>query len=273
MSFDFTILSTEPFILFPNGIVGWVVWLLMASLIGLLLYRWKAYNKTWGKNRTILFIFLLVLTPLASLFLGIRFDTLSTQFGLTELNRFALSLPGLPVEPGGQTAMLFSAIPWIMAGGLLGPLPAALLGLLSGLLRAFWDTHNFFSPLVTMLLAVIFSAAISQRYRTPIYRLIRQPILASLIINPGIFCQLHGNRAIGGARIIGSSGRLCSYEPANGCFRKWCCTLNRRIICPNCQLVTASTVGNQAPLQASPAERSLKRASSTAWRLLAFYSS
>jgi predicted membrane protein len=66
--------------------------------------------------------------------------------------------------------MLFSALPWMLAGGFMGPVSAAGLGLLVGLARGLWDTHSLFSLLEPVILAVLFSVAVRQRYRNRLYR-------------------------------------------------------------------------------------------------------
>ncbi len=76
--------------------------------------------------------------------------------------------------------MLFSAIPWTLAGGLLGPFAAAGVGILSGLMRGVWDTHSLFTTIEMGLMAVMFAVANRQRYRTLIFRLLRQPLFSAL---------------------------------------------------------------------------------------------
>jgi predicted membrane protein len=76
--------------------------------------------------------------------------------------------------------MIFSAIPWALAGGLLGPFAAAGLGMLSGLIRGIWDTHSFFTVIDLGLMGTLFAVANRQRYRTFIYRLLRQPLVSAL---------------------------------------------------------------------------------------------
>ena len=78
--------------------------------------------------------------------------------------------------------MIFSAIPWTLAGGLLGPFAAAGLGLLSGLLRTVWDTHSLFTAIELGLMGVLFAAANRQRYRTPLFGLLRQPLFSALCL-------------------------------------------------------------------------------------------
>src|SRR6266498_426002 len=107
--------------------------------------------------------------PHCILFFGLEFSSSST-----------LPVPGLPEEPAGSTMMIFSAIPWILAGGLLGPIAAAGLGMFSGLVRGLWDTHSLFTVFDFGLMAVMFAVANRQRYRTFIYRLLRQPLISAL---------------------------------------------------------------------------------------------
>jgi hypothetical protein len=88
---------------------------------------------------------LLALVPLTSLFIGVRLPS-----------ETRLTLPGVPAELPGAAMMLFSALPWTLGGGMLGPAGAAILGGLSGLLRGFWDTHSLFTSLEFALLGVLF---------------------------------------------------------------------------------------------------------------------
>lgn len=153
----------------PIPLAGWLVWLGLAGLLGAALYHWRRYQfkldgRGWG-----LFGGLVFATLITSLFIGLDFS-----------NGSALPVPGLPEKAPGTTLMLFSAIPWTLAGGLLGPFAAAGLGVLSGLLRAVWDTHSAFSIIELGLLGAFFAAANRQRYRTRLYALLRQPIVSAL---------------------------------------------------------------------------------------------
>jgi PAS domain S-box-containing protein len=153
----------------PIPLAGWLVWLGLAGLLGIALFNWRKYRVEWSGRATFILLALSLSTPFAALFFGLEFSTGST-----------LPVPGLPEEPAGSTMMIFSAIPWILAGGLLGPLAAAGLGLFSGLLRGLWDTHTLFTALDFGLMAVMFAVASRQRYRTFLYRILRQPLLSAL---------------------------------------------------------------------------------------------
>jgi len=155
----------------PIPFAGGLVWFGLAGLLGVALFNWRKYHIEWNRRATWTLVALLVAVPLTSLFLGLEFTSGST-----------LPVPGMPEEPAGSTMMLFSAVPWILAGGILGPYAAAGLGMLSGLLRGIWDTHSLFTMLDFGLLGIMFAVASRQRYRTFLYRLLRQPLVSALCL-------------------------------------------------------------------------------------------
>jgi len=155
----------------PIPLAGWSVWFGLAGLLGAALFNWRKYQpkldaRGWGILGALFFA-----TFATTFFFGLEFSSGS-----------ALPVPGLPEQAPGATLMLFSAIPWTLAGGLLGPFAGAALGVTSGLLRAVWDTHGFFSVIELGLLGALFAAANRQRYRTPLYRLLRQPLFSALTL-------------------------------------------------------------------------------------------
>lgn len=144
------------------------MWIGLAGLLGLALYNWRNYQAEWNGRAWRSFGVLFVAAVIASLFFGLEFST------------SALPAPGLPEEPPGSTLMIFSAIPWTLAGGWLGPLAAAVLGMFSGLSRGVWDTHNLFTVLDLGLMGILFAVSVRQKYRTPFFRLLHQPLAAAL---------------------------------------------------------------------------------------------
>src|SRR5258708_14784966 len=153
MSFIFTLLAGFPNLLLPT-LFGWLVWLGLLGLVRVCLLRWRQMNSSWTRRSWGLIIGLLILVPLTSLFIGVRLPSGS-----------ALPLPNFPADQSpGSAMMLFSSVPWMLAGGLLGPLGAALPALLAGILRGVWDTYSLFTALEVALLAVLFSASVRQRY-------------------------------------------------------------------------------------------------------------
>jgi hypothetical protein len=162
MDIESTLFTNPSYIEQPQGLIGWLGWLVFLGGVVFLLWRWLPYNKKWGGVQWGIFIALLILLPLTNLFLAVRLPA-----GL------ALPPPGRPVDPLGPAVVFFAALPWVLAAGLLGPAPAAVLGLISGLLMALWDTHSPFTFLEFALLAALLGVCFHQRYRTLAYRWLR----------------------------------------------------------------------------------------------------
>ncbi len=163
--------ETTPTPLLPSTFSGWVGWLAFLGLLAWMLWSWRIFQPIWDRRAWAFLGILFVLAPFASLFLGLRLSS-----------EDALPLPGVPQEPLGPAMMLLSALPWLLAGGMSGPISAAILGAFAGIFFFLWDTHSIFTPLELALLAMLFSAAVRQRYRTWIFRLLREPLAASLAL-------------------------------------------------------------------------------------------
>lgn len=171
MQFHASLLTHIPY-LNPIPLAGWLMWFGMAGLLGVALYSWRKYQIEWNARAWSLLGVLSAAQVVAALFFGVEFFT------------SALPAPGLPEEPPGSTMMFFSAIPWILAGGWLGPVAAALLGTVSGFLRGMWETHNLFTALELGLMGALLAVFARQKYRTPFYRLLRQPLAGALSLIP-----------------------------------------------------------------------------------------
>lgn len=182
MVFLLSLISPHPFIDPPRGFWGWVVFIFLFALICVSLYNWRNFRgnfaSAWGRKQVIVFTILCLATPLTTLFFGLQGDPTKDFFGASGV----MPPPGLPMDPIGPEVMLFAAIPWIIAGGLFGPLPAAALGAFSGLLTALWGTHSPFTPLTVTLFAIWFSVIACQRYRTRFFQILRQPLIAVLLL-------------------------------------------------------------------------------------------
>ena len=110
----FTLLDTAPYFDTPYHLVGWIGWFLMAAVILWVLRQSRQDAKPaqfWKK-----FILLFLATLVLSFFFGVDLPIDGN-----------LPLPNVPREASLPTVMLFAFIPLILAGGLLGSLPAALL--------------------------------------------------------------------------------------------------------------------------------------------------
>lgn len=170
MKIILSLMNAERYLHMPTSVSAWVGWSLAAILLLSLLWATRRVNKPLNRKNISLFVALLIMAPLTSLFIGVR------------LPPGPLPPPEKILDPKGPVVMIFSAIPWMLAGGLLGPLPTAVVALLSGLTLAYFETFNPFTPLLIALLAVLFSLAVLQRYRTIIYRSLREPLISGLLI-------------------------------------------------------------------------------------------
>ena len=170
MSLLSPILDTFPYLAAPTPF-GWLVWVLLLGLIGYSLFIWRRFHLKWKGREWGIFLGLLVLTPLAVLLFGLRISS-----------SMALPMPGVPTNQSGAAFLPLAGLPWILGGGFLGPVGAALVGGLTGLLRGVWDTYSLFTMLEMALFGALFSVAIRQRYRTLPFRVLRQPLLAVIIL-------------------------------------------------------------------------------------------
>ena len=157
----------------PPTFFGWVIFVALLAAIVWLAIHSKEYQPRWGKRSWLRFGGLLLLTIFGNLFVGIYIKPPSL-----------MSLPGIPLESYGIALMVFGALGWVIAAGTLGPIPALILGMIAGLLRAPFDTHTLFTTLEFGLLAILFSIFVRQRYRTSAFKILRQPIFASIALIP-----------------------------------------------------------------------------------------
>ena len=163
---------TLPFVNWPN-LFGWVLFVVLLGAAIWLYLSSKEDQPRWEKSSWLKFGALFLLTLFSNLFIGIYIKTPSM-----------MSWPGVPIEAPGTALMIFGALPWIIAGGILGPLAAFILGAIAGLLRAPFDSHTIFTIIQFGLLAMLFSISVHQRHRTFTYKALRQPIIASLTLVP-----------------------------------------------------------------------------------------
>ncbi len=171
MSILITLLDTFPAPLWPASFVGWLGWFILLGAVVWLLWMWQSYQANWDRRAWGIMLGLGVLVIMTNLFIGIRFPAGA-----------ALPVPGIPQAPSGPVLMLLSALPWVLAGGILGPMAAAILGFVGGILRFLWDTHSIFTPLEMAILGAAFSVLVRQRYRTWMFSLAREPLAAAFIL-------------------------------------------------------------------------------------------
>ena len=168
MNLILTLLDHNPYLEYPYILYGWIGWFAIAAALGYLTYRLREAQWIKNRQRLLLFLVLLVLTPLTSL------------LGVIEIqNPNPLPVPLIPQQPTDPFLMILGMIPWVLAAGFLGPAAAVALAVLSGLFQAYWGTHNIFTILEFGTLALAYAYMIRQRYRTTSYRLLRHPVFSA----------------------------------------------------------------------------------------------
>jgi PAS domain S-box-containing protein len=241
-----TLLNGPPYPDLLNSWQGWLGWCILLGSVVAGVLRWRGMQKHDRLRGWLLALFLLMV-PLTNLFLGMRLSSGT-----------ALPPSGIPAGPHNPVWMIFSALPWMLAGGILGPLGALIVGAFTGLTRCLWDTHNLFTILEPAMLAVLFSAAILQRYRSLFYRLMRLPLLVGAGLVPVyalifLFSSLFSVSGGLAARVDFALTNLGPAVLATG-GELLVAGLFVQIIA----IALPGTWGRQEPLQPSPAELSLQ---------------
>ena len=171
MAFLNSLLGLDAYFYLPANPNGWLLW--FGLLLVLCFFLWLQQRLETRRRRIFspFVLGLFLLTPLAAVLAGIL---LPADF---------LSPPlGTPLLQQQTVLMLFSALPWLVAANMLGPLPAAVMAGLSGSLTAYFISHSFFVPLNYAISAAVFSFMVRQRSNEPYAKLLRRPLLASLLV-------------------------------------------------------------------------------------------
>ncbi len=251
MEFLFTLLAGIAFPATPT-LAGWGVWLSLLGALVYALYRWRTYQPKWQGREWGFFIAFFILIPLTTLFIGLRIYSASAR-----------PLPGLPADAPGSALMPFSAIPWLVGGGLLGPVGGAVLGAFAGLLRGAWDTYSLFSVLELALMGAWFATTTRQRYRTRAYGLLRQPLVGALLLIPFhvLFYTISALFTQWGVDINTPATARIDFALSNA----WVVTLSfggemlaAGLVAQIVAIAFPQSWGAKLPLQPSPGERSLE---------------
>lgn len=164
MPISYTVLfPSRPFITPPEDFLGFAVWFIFLFLLILAVKRlWQPLPSRRQKNWWF-FYALAFLAPFTVIFGGIQFENFSAGFAVSSLILF-----------------LFVAIPWQIAAGFFGLFPAVIIALISGISMAWWGTHDIFTIVETMGMAILFSFMVRQNFRTQFFTLLRFPLIAAI---------------------------------------------------------------------------------------------
>jgi len=219
----------------PIAIIVWLMWL--AALIYLSVRYRNQHIKVNRKTLVwlaILSLSVLILTPF-----------------------FNISLFSNIAGVDSQRLILFAAVPWLVAGGMVGMIPAVLLAGMSGLLTAYLHTHQIFTPLIFMATAIIFTLSVRQSYRPFFFRLLRFPVFSALfsilISVPFLFiASLFRSPGEFPSRMIGVINELPGTVLSFGGM-----ILIGGVICVFIKMAVGKAWGTGQPLKPGPGETSL----------------
>jgi two-component system phosphate regulon sensor histidine kinase PhoR len=158
-------------IFWPDNLISIAGILLMAGIIALLL---RAEIRRGGRRVRVNWLFIAILSVL-----GIAFNAF---VGVSINQPDYLQITGMNSWDSRLVVKLLSAVPWMLAAGLFGGIPGAIVGFLSGATHAFLIDHTILPPLEIALLAVLFAWLVKQPYRTAFFRAARHPAMAALVL-------------------------------------------------------------------------------------------
>ena len=220
----------------PISWVGWVVWLGVLIIIAV---RNRDKALKLDRRSVVWFAGLSVLVVLVTPFMG-----------------FSVGGEGENGQP--IHLMVFAAVPWMLAGGVLGLTPAVLLAGITGLLLAYLDTHSIFTPLLFMTASIFFTLGLRQRYRAWIYRFLRSPLIsagaAGLALVPATFIalMLDGTGSLVQRAVNALAGFRGTYIALAGIV------LFGGIICQVFKLFAGEKWGSKGEMKSAPGEEHLK---------------
>jgi hypothetical protein len=154
----------------PTSLGAWLGWLLFAGLLVWGAWRKRKEIEHLSSTQWILWALLAIAAVPAVMFLRLQLPLLTS-----------LPQPGIQTHAESSVVGLLFALPFVLAAGFIGALPALTVGFVSGLVLGFMGTHSIFTPLEIAGMALVFSICIRQRYRTQFFTFLRNPFGAALV--------------------------------------------------------------------------------------------
>jgi PAS domain S-box-containing protein len=166
MLFELWGATEPPRLLLPERPIGYLLLLAYALLFLLIFYQqrrqiWRLSRRQWALTGGLVLAALLLsrLLPISLLF------------------ESQLPLPGTARNPT-TTFTPFGAFPFLLAGALLNPAAALVVGLASGLGRALWGSYQITDLFHFGLAAYLAALAMQQRYDSRLFTVLRQPYIS-----------------------------------------------------------------------------------------------
>ncbi len=157
-------------VIWPESVAGWLILLLYLIILVALLVRARSKITQQSAKSWILLVCLCCLAVL----LGPLYFYLQAPY-------LQVYFPQFTVEAQAYAIALISAVPYLLAGLLLGGGPAAIVGFATGLGFAFGETRQIYTPFHFAFAAWIAAQLLRQVYRGRVYLVLRQPLTAGLI--------------------------------------------------------------------------------------------
>jgi PAS domain S-box-containing protein len=179
MSFDPSGFSNALFLSPPSGGLGYV--LAALYVLGLLAALTISLPE-WPKLRAWQW---LALVGLGLAGMGLA------QLLIVRFDPYIPPVPGLPIVPKAPGLALLAFAPAFIAAGWIGVGPAIVVGFITGLGRALWETYSVLTPFEYALIAFGVACAVRQDYAGWPARLLRSPLisasLAAIAASPLLF--------------------------------------------------------------------------------------
>jgi signal transduction histidine kinase/HAMP domain-containing protein len=160
----------------PAGVLLFVLEFLLLCTVMLLRWDYRTLvqrMRYWFKQPV--FLALLAAAPLAAQLFVVRFPAPAL-----------LAVPGVPSVVRGPAFAVFNMLPWLLAAGLLGDLPAVLVAFLGGVTRGAFETHSIFTPLHFAFSGMLVAWLLRQSYAEWPGRSARNPLVAGLLAGLGL---------------------------------------------------------------------------------------
>lgn len=158
----------------PGRLIGILLLILYSLALLAALYYYRSILRQMNRRQWVITAALSLLSLLVSQLFPIRF-AFDNQLA-------PLSVPQNPTT----TLTLFAAAPFLLAGAILNPAAALIVGMFSGLGRALGQSHYPFDIFNFALAAGLASIWMRQSYQGQFYRWLRQPIVAGVLNSVGL---------------------------------------------------------------------------------------
>jgi PAS domain S-box-containing protein len=168
MQFELWGATVAPRLTLPDRPVGYALLAFYILILALALIRQKNDARQLSSRMWLLVVAL----ALASLVTSQLFPiTVSSESQLSPLSR--------PENPEA-TLLPFAFFPFLLAGAILNPLAAIIVGFFGGLGLSLWQTHQVFDPFHFAFAALLAAWLMQQNYSGQLYRLLRQPMISGI---------------------------------------------------------------------------------------------